>query len=91
MVIFSLAFLYIYRTADYIFKPTASPAVPLGHGGYQGGILGFRAYGQAINFVDILKGIASVPSLLLNIRNGGKGRNGGNGKVWVTGPQVSNV
>lgn len=94
MVIFSLAFLYIYRTQEYIFKNSASTAVPLGHGGYQGGFMGLRAYGQALNIIDILQGIISVPGLLLNKRGSSRqsGRNGGNaGKVWVTGPQVSNI
>ncbi|KAF8862960.1 hypothetical protein BDZ45DRAFT_702611 [Acephala macrosclerotiorum] len=94
MVIFSLAFLYIYRTQEYIFKPTTSTAVPLGHGGYQGGFMGFRAYREALNILDILQGIISVPGLLLNKRGGSRQgeRNGGQaGKVWVTGPQYQNI
>ncbi|KUJ18918.1 DUF300-domain-containing protein [Mollisia scopiformis] len=86
MVIFSIAFLFIYRTQEYIFKASAESAVPLGHGGYQGGFMGFRAYGQAINFLDIIQGIVSVPGLLMSKRTAKKG-----GKAWVTGPQVSRV
>lgn len=59
MVIFALLFLYIYRTKEYYFKHGAG-AVPLGHGGYQGGFLGIRAYGQALNIIDILGGIISA-------------------------------
>lgn len=86
MAIISLGFLYIYRTQEYIFKPTAQYAVPLGHGGYQGGFMGFKAYVDAINIVDILQGIISVPGLFLIKR-----REGRNGKVLVPGTQVSNV
>ncbi|CZR55851.1 uncharacterized protein PAC_05739 [Phialocephala subalpina] len=92
MVIFSLAFLYIYRTQEYIFKPTASTAVPLGHGGYQGGFMGFIAYGQALNILDILQGIISVPGLLLSRRGGSRrSRRTGGKKVWVTGSQYQNI
>jgi hypothetical protein len=85
MVIFALLFLYIYRTKEYYFKHGAS-AVPLGHGGYQGGVLGIRAYGQALNIVDILGGIISVPRAFAEKRNSGPNAQ----KVWTTGAQVSN-
>lgn len=71
MVIFSLLFLYIYRTREYIFKKGAS-AVPLGHGGYQGGLLGFRAYGQALNILDILQGVLSIPRAIAIQKTGRK-------------------
>lgn len=48
--------------------------------------MGFKAYVDAINIVDILQGIISVPGLFLIKR-----REGRNGKVLVPGTQVSNV
>lgn len=86
MVIFALLFLYIYRTKEYFFKHGAA-AVPLGHGGYQGGFLGIRAYGQALNIVDILGGIFSVPRALAERNASGQGAR----KVWSTGAQVSEL
>jgi hypothetical protein len=83
-LILSLAFLYIYRTKEYYFKHGAA-AVPLGHGGYQGGFLGIRAYGQAMNILDILGGIISVPRVLAEKRNPRSGAQ----KGWATGAQVS--
>jgi hypothetical protein len=68
MVIFSLLFLYVYGTKEYYFKHGAT-AVPLGHGGYQGGFLGIRAYGEALNVVDILLGVISVPRAFAEKRN----------------------
>ncbi|KAH7413086.1 organic solute transporter Ostalpha-domain-containing protein [Cadophora sp. MPI-SDFR-AT-0126] len=68
MVIFSVLFLYIYRTTEYCFKRGAA-AVPLGHGGYQGGFLGLRAYREALNIIDILRGIASVPAAFVSRRS----------------------
>ncbi|KAG4421053.1 hypothetical protein IFR04_005816 [Cadophora malorum] len=70
MVIFSILFLYIYRTGEYCFKKGAA-AVPLGHGGYQGGLLGLRAYGDALNITDVLRGIASVPVAFSSRESGG--------------------
>jgi hypothetical protein len=84
MAIFALLFLYIYRTKEYYFKHGAS-AVPLGHGGYQGGFMGIRAYGQALNIVDILRGIISVPRAFAEKRNAGLSPQ----KVRATGAQVS--
>ncbi|KAN0092106.1 DUF300 domain containing protein [Hyaloscypha variabilis] len=52
----------------YYFKHGAT-AVPLGHGGYQGGFLGIRAYGEALNIVDILLGVISVPRAFAEKRN----------------------
>ncbi|KAH8758716.1 organic solute transporter Ostalpha-domain-containing protein [Hyaloscypha sp. PMI_1271] len=82
MVIFALLFLYIYRTKEYYFKHGAA-AVPLGHGGYQGGFLGIRAYGQALNIIDILRGIISVPRAFAERKNLGPGTL----KVWTTSAQ----
>jgi len=59
MVLFSLAFLYVYRTREYCFKRGAT-AVPLGHGGYFGGFLGTKAIFEALNIVDLVRGIISV-------------------------------
>jgi hypothetical protein len=86
MVIFALLFLYIYRTKEYYFKHGAA-AVPLGHGGYQGGFLGIRAYGQALNIIDILGGIISVPRAFAERKNLGPGTL----KVWTTSAQVSKL
>lgn len=86
MVIFALLFQYIYRTKEYYFKHGAA-AVPLGHGGYQGGFLGIRAYGQALNIVDILGGIVSVPRAFAARKASGPGAQ----KVWSTGAQVSKL
>jgi hypothetical protein len=72
MAIFSLLFLYIYRTQEYIYRPkTASgaSAVPLGHGGYQGGFLGIKAYLQVLNISDIIKGVLSTPRLFMHRKN----------------------
>jgi hypothetical protein len=72
MALFSLLFLYIYRTQDYIASPISK--VPLGHGGYRGGFLGFKAYGQALNISDIIMGILSVPTLFVNRRKIARGQ-----------------
>lgn len=84
MVLFALAFFYVYRTKPYYFKSGANNAVPLGHGGYQGGFMGIRAYGQAVNFVDILGGMVSIPGAFIQNRNSGAS----NQKQWASGPQV---
>jgi Organic solute transporter Ostalpha len=84
MVIFSVLFLYIYRTKEYYFKSGAT-AVALGHGGYQGGILGIRAYAQALNIVDILGEIVSVPRAFSEKRSSGTSTQ----KLWAAGAQVS--
>jgi hypothetical protein len=86
MVIFALLFLYIYRTKECYFKHGAA-AVPLGHGGYQGGFLGIRAYGQALNIIDILGGIISVPRAFAERKNSGTGTQ----KGWTTSAQVSEL
>jgi hypothetical protein len=86
MVIFALLFLYIYRTKEYYFKHGAA-AVHLGHGGYQGGFLGIRAYGQALNIIDILGGIISVPRAFAERKNSRPGTL----KVWNTSAQVSKL
>jgi hypothetical protein len=98
MAIISIAFLYIYRTQEYIYKPTAVSAVPLGHGGYQGGFMGFRAYAQAINTIDILQCIVSLPALLLKKQpryiDGSGGRRRGerrSTRARDTEPQVSDM
>lgn len=82
MVIFSILFLYIYRTGEYCFKKGAA-AVPLGHGGYQGGLLGLRAYGDALNITDVLRGIASVPVAFSSRESGGN-----NQEQWPAYSQV---
>ena len=82
MVIFSVLFLYIYRTGEYCFKKGAA-AVPLGHGGYQGGLLGLRAYGEALNITDVLRGIASVPAAFSTRKTAGK-----NQEHWPADSQV---
>jgi len=56
MVLFTLAFLYVYRVREYEFKKGAA-AVPLGHGGYSGGFLGLGAILQALNISDLIAGI----------------------------------
>ncbi|KAH8669499.1 organic solute transporter Ostalpha-domain-containing protein [Tricladium varicosporioides] len=81
MVIFSLAFLYIYRTREYFHKNGAT-AVPLGHGGYQGGPMGVKALAQAVNIVDIVKGVLAIPRALASRKNPPM-----QGKVWATGSQ----
>jgi len=81
MVIFSLSFLYIYRTREYCFKRGAT-AVPLGHGGYFGGFLGTRAIFEALNIVDLVRGIISV---LGNMGSGVTGRK------YARGGQVSEL
>jgi hypothetical protein len=86
MVIFALAFLYTYRTKEYYYKHGAS-AVPLCHGGYQGGFLGIRAYGQALNIFDILGGIISIPRALEDKKNSDPGSQ----QAWNTGIQVSKL
>lgn len=53
MVLFSVSFQYFYRLKEYSSKKGAA-AVPLGHGGYQGGFLGLKAIGQALNIFDII-------------------------------------
>jgi len=78
MVIFSLAFLYVFRTQDYYYKTGAS-AVPLGSGGYQGGFLGIKAIFQALNIIDIIRGIFSIPM------GGKKGASAPPNKAWSTG------
>ncbi|TVY14449.1 Transmembrane protein, partial [Lachnellula arida] len=60
MVIFALAFLYVFRAHEYYANKGAS-VVPLGHGGYQGGFLGIKAIIKAFSIIDILKGIISLP------------------------------
>lgn len=62
MVIFSLAFLYVFRAHEYYATKGAS-VVPLGHGGYQGGFLGVKAIITAFSIIDILKGIISLLSM----------------------------
>ncbi|PMD33849.1 DUF300-domain-containing protein [Hyaloscypha variabilis F] len=86
MVIFSLLFLYVYRTKEYYFKHGAT-AVPLGHGGYQGGLLGIRAYGEALNIFDILLGVISVPRAFAEKRNASLGAQ----KVRARRPQYDSV
>jgi Organic solute transporter Ostalpha len=76
MVLFSLAFLYVYGTKEYCIKKGAS-AVPLGHGGYQGGILGSKALLEAMNPVDLVR----VARGLVMRRRGGQ--------TWLTRSQVS--
>ncbi|KAG4439021.1 hypothetical protein IFR05_005485 [Cadophora sp. M221] len=82
MVIFSVLFLYIYRTREYCYKKGAS-AVPLGHGGYQGGLLEIKAYGQALNILDVLEGIASVPGAFSSRKSDAK-----NQEYWPANSQV---
>jgi hypothetical protein len=69
MVLFSISFLYIYRTREYHFKRVGQ-AIPLGHGGYQGGFLGYKAILQALNIFDIVLGIIAVPRTLAERRKG---------------------
>lgn len=72
MVIFSISFLYIYRVSDYASKTVGEiNAIPLEQGDYKGGFLGINALFQAINIVDILRCIFSIPGKLAN-----KGRSG---------------
>ncbi|KAK0122057.1 hypothetical protein ONS95_010321 [Cadophora gregata] len=78
MVVFSLLFLYIYRTGEYCLKKGAA-TVPLGHGGYHGGFLGVGAYVEALNISDVLRGIAGVPAAFRNRRSEGK-----NQDYWPT-------
>lgn len=61
MVLFTFAFLYVYRVREYEFKKGAA-AVPLGHGGYSGGFLGFGAIFQALNIADLVSGIVGCIS-----------------------------
>lgn len=61
MVIFAGVFLYVFRTKEYNFKKGSS-AVPLGHGGYHGGFLGLGAILQALNIMDLIKGIIGCVS-----------------------------
>jgi hypothetical protein len=61
MVLFTLAFLYIYRVREYEFKKGAA-AVPLGHGGYCGGFLGLGAILQALNIADLIAAIVGCIS-----------------------------
>jgi hypothetical protein len=78
MVIFSLGFLYVYRVSEYANKPVGEiNTVPLGQGGYNGGFLGINALFQAINIVDLLRGIFSVPGKLAN-----RGRSGAPVSEW---------
>jgi hypothetical protein len=78
MVIFSLSFLYVYRVREYASKTVGDiNAVPLGQGGYKGGFLGISALIQAINIVDLLRGIFSVPGKLAN-----RGRSGAPVSEW---------
>jgi hypothetical protein len=56
MVVFACVFLYIYRVREYSFKKGAA-AVPLGHGGYSGGFLGFGAIFQALNIADLIAAV----------------------------------
>ncbi|CZR53659.1 uncharacterized protein PAC_03539 [Phialocephala subalpina] len=81
MVFFSLIFLHVYRTSEYNFKKGAT-AVPLGHGGYSGGVMGLGAIGQALNISDIVRGIIGAVA-------GGRGRgsSGLSTKVYGTGQQ----
>ncbi|TVY40956.1 Transmembrane protein [Lachnellula occidentalis] len=60
MIVFALAFLYVFRAHEY-YSNKVSSVVPLGHGGYQGGFLGIKAIIQAFSLIDIIKGIASIP------------------------------
>lgn len=82
MVFFALVFLYIFRSQPYYFKKGAS-AVPLGHGGYHGGFLGIKAIFQALNILDIIKGIFSIPLAAKNRNSPPKQ------KAWATGAEVS--
>jgi hypothetical protein len=61
MVIFAAAFMFVFRTKEYNFKKGSS-AVPLGHGGYQGGFLGLSAIVQACDIRDLIKGIIGCVS-----------------------------
>jgi hypothetical protein len=61
MAIFTCAFLYVYRTREYCFKKGAA-AVPLGHGGYSGGLLGLGAIVQALKITDLVTAIAGCIS-----------------------------
>jgi hypothetical protein len=84
MVIFALAFLYVYRTQPYYFKHGAT-AVPLGHGGYSGGFLGIGAIIQALNIVDIVRGIIGVLAALTARKDSAASSQGVRGnKPWVT-------
>jgi hypothetical protein len=86
MAIYSVVFLYIFRTQAYYYKTGAS-AVPLGHGGYQGGFLGTKAILEALNPFDIIRGIFSLPMSIANRKAGSVPAN----KAWATGsgPEVS--
>jgi len=72
MVAFALAFSWVYRATEYKYHPgQESGVVPLGHGGYQGGLLGIRAYGQAMNVLDLVGGMGEAFSMFMSKRRGG--------------------
>jgi hypothetical protein len=61
MVIFACVFSWSYGATEYKYHPgQENGVVPLGHGGYHGGFLGIKAYGQALNISDVIGGILGV-------------------------------
>ncbi|TAQ91110.1 hypothetical protein B7494_g537 [Chlorociboria aeruginascens] len=62
MVIFSLVFLYIYRSHEYDLKTLRSGGkiVALGRGGYKGGLFGIKALLQAANIFEWVGGMISM-------------------------------
>lgn len=87
MVAFSLAFSWVYRTTDYKYHPgQENGVVPLGHGGYHGGFLGIKAYGQAINILDLFGSMGeAVRVFMANSQRGGNDSReyqGGNGNGY---------
>jgi hypothetical protein len=70
MILFSLAFLKVFRVSEYHAKKGAS-AVPLGHGGYYGGFMGIGAIFDALNFSDVARAIIGALKGGLQDRKGG--------------------
>jgi hypothetical protein len=70
MILFSLVFFKIFGVREYDARKGAS-AVPLGHGGYYGGFMGFGAIFDALNFSDVVRGIIGAAKGGLKNRKGG--------------------
>ncbi|KUJ09035.1 DUF300-domain-containing protein [Mollisia scopiformis] len=79
MILFSLAFLHVFRTSEYNLKKGST----LGHGSYYGGVIGLGAVIQALNITDVVKAIIGAIS-------GGRsgGRNYPATKVYASGGSV---
>ena len=89
-VLFALIFLRVYRAREYLTRNRVLDG-GVGHGSkYYGGFAGWRAIGEAMNPLDIIRGIFAVPRNLLGLsvrKNNGSGMGRSFGKM-VKGSEV---